>query len=88
MTDISRRQQSIKRRDAAVRIGPQHTGLGNALIATATIAATISIAACSMSTPNAGPTTTTVSKPAVDGAGNVYVVDNSGFGEVVKLEAG
>jgi NHL repeat len=25
---------------------------------------------------------------AVDGAGNVYVVDNSGFGQVVKLEAG
>jgi glucose/arabinose dehydrogenase len=24
---------------------------------------------------------------AVDGAGNVYVVDNSGFGQVVKLEA-
>ena len=35
-----------------------------ALIATATIAATISIAACSSSTPNAGPTTTAVSKPA------------------------
>ena len=25
---------------------------------------------------------------AVDGAGTVYVVDNSGFGQVVKLEAG
>ena len=25
---------------------------------------------------------------AVDGAGNVYVVDNSGFGQVVKLEEG
>jgi DNA-binding beta-propeller fold protein YncE len=24
---------------------------------------------------------------AVDGAGNVYVVDSSGFGQVVKLEA-
>jgi hypothetical protein len=24
----------------------------------------------------------------VDGVGNVYVVDNSGFGQVVKLEAG
>jgi DNA-binding beta-propeller fold protein YncE len=35
-----------------------------ALIATATIAATISIAACSSSTPTAGPTTTAVSKPA------------------------
>jgi sugar lactone lactonase YvrE len=35
-----------------------------ALIATATVAATISIAACSTSTPNAGPTTTAVSKPA------------------------
>jgi streptogramin lyase len=35
-----------------------------ALIATATIAATISIAACSSSTPNAGPTTTAASTPA------------------------
>jgi glucose/arabinose dehydrogenase len=25
---------------------------------------------------------------AVDGVGNVYVVDDSGFGQVVKLEAG
>src|SRR5262245_5254078 len=70
MTNISRHQQSIKRRDDT-RIGRQHAGLGQqmkittlALIATATIAATISIAACSSSTPNAGLTTTAVSKPA------------------------
>jgi streptogramin lyase len=34
-----------------------------ALITTATIAATISVAGCSTSTPDAGPTTTAVSKP-------------------------
>jgi serine/threonine protein kinase, bacterial len=48
MTKTPRHQQLMKR----------------ALIATATIAATISLAACSSSTPNAGPTTTAVSKPA------------------------
>jgi serine/threonine protein kinase, bacterial len=48
MTKTPRHQQLMKR----------------ALIATATIAATISIAACSSSTPNAGPTTTAASKPA------------------------
>ena len=48
MTKTPRHQQLMKR----------------ALIATATIAATISVAACSSSTPTAGPTTTAVSKPA------------------------
>jgi hypothetical protein len=51
MTNISRHQQSIKRRDDT-RIGRQHAGLGqqmkittHALIATATAAATIGLAA-------------------------------------------
>jgi hypothetical protein len=47
MTETSRQQQLKKL----------------ALITTATIAATISVAGCSTSTPDAGPTTTAVSKP-------------------------
>ena len=43
---------------------PHQRLMKRALIATATIAAMVSIAACSTSTPNAGPTTTAVSKPA------------------------
>ena len=63
-----------------------------ALIATATVAATIAVAACSTSTPGAGVLRIAgVERPdriAVDAAGNVYVLDNSGFGRVVKLAAG
>ncbi|MDB5322642.1 MAG: hypothetical protein JWN40_4273 [Phycisphaerales bacterium] len=44
---------------------PRHQQLmKHALIATATIAATISVAACSTSANDAGQTTTAVSKPA------------------------
>jgi hypothetical protein len=75
--------------------------LRSILLTTSVVVATTAIAACSTHAPDAAPTPTASNEQTVlpfsglqwpdgvaaDAAGDVYVIDDSGFGQVVKLAA-
>jgi hypothetical protein len=75
--------------------------LRSILLTTSVVVATTAIAACSTHAPDAAPKLAGSNEQTVlpfsglqwpdgvaaDGAGNMYVVDDSGFGQVVKLAA-